>query len=194
MKLTSWKTGQILFEDKTIRTLRACLHAAVRGSIDLAYVNLRKTNLRGARLDGAKLKGASLWRTDFSNADLAGACLDNADMRGAILKDTCLAESTLRCADLSGACFSGTIVTDADFSGAAFSCPTLFTLDLTSARSFEGASYWHKGETRCPLTCPPSILKTPRGTVIALDQHIISESALYLKNTTFAMHRENEDR
>lgn len=164
--------GKILYEGR-FTTIRRAVEAAVREGVDLTGINLRRAMLRHAALDGAKLKGACLWGAILDHAQLCAADLSLADCRAAQMKETCLAETLCRRTDCRGAYMAGAIVRDGDFTGAQFSCPSAFSVAWDEARILRGATYWHRGETPCPVSRSPIVIGGLPRRVVVMDAHVL---------------------
>ncbi len=178
--------GNILFNGR-FATLRRAVEAAVRDRVDLAGADLRRAFLRHAVLDGARLAGACLWGARLDGAQMAGGDFIGVDFRTAHMKEACLAESVCTDADFRGAYVPGLIVRDADFSGARFSCPTVFTVPWEEAASLDGAVYWHRGETACPLSRRPIVVSgLPRRVVVMQDHVLIGGDLFPVGSSQFA--------
>lgn len=164
--------GKTLYEGP-FATVRRAVEAAVREGVNLSGVNLRRAMLRHAALDGAALKGACLWGAILDHAQLAGADLSAADCRVAQMKEICLAESLCPHVDFRGAYLQSAIVRDGVFTGSQFSCPSVFSVPWEEAGDLKGATYWHCGETPCPLSRSPIVIGGLPRRVVVMDAHIL---------------------
>lgn len=177
MKLTDLQ-GKILYEGR-FTTIRRAVEAAVRDGADLSGANLRRAMLRHAVLDGAVLKGACLWGATLDHAQMTGADLSHADCRAAQMKEICLAESICRRTDFRGAYLQGAIVREGVFIAAQFSCPSVFSVPWEEAGDLNDATYWHRGETPCPLTRSPIVIGGLPRRVVVMDAHVLIGTDLH---------------
>ena len=60
MKISNWKTGEIIFEDETSQTIEELAEKIVSKIFSLDNANLVGADLKGADLVGADLVGANL--------------------------------------------------------------------------------------------------------------------------------------
>jgi uncharacterized protein YjbI with pentapeptide repeats len=150
--------GKILFEGR-FTNIRQGVEMAVEDKCDLKNINLRQANLSGAHMDDAIMPEACFWGANLNGANMSEGNFEGADFRTANLLDTCLAESNCENVNFEGAYFSKTIMTQANLSKAQFSCPSLFSIDLASTQTMQGAIYSHLGEVDCDLSHAPLIIQ-----------------------------------
>ena len=103
MKILNWKTGEIIFEDNNVSSIKELVELAVRRNINLSYADLSVADLRNAYLGGVLLNDANLSGIKLNNAYLNGAYLVNTNLCGATLIDAKLNYADLRNANLTNA-------------------------------------------------------------------------------------------
>lgn len=170
--------GEILFEGRFV-TIRRAVEAAVKDGVDLSGVNLRGAMLRHACLEGASMEKACLWGARLDGAQMTGGYFTRADFRAAQMKEACLAESDCTYADFRGAYLPGLIVREGIFTKAQFSCPSTFSVPWEDAVRLDGAVYWHRGETPCPLSRRPVVVSGLARRVVVMDSHVLVGTDLF---------------
>ena len=103
MKITNWKTGEIIHELESANSIKEVVEDAVGNGISLAYANLEDANLENADLRYANLGNANLYNANLYNAYLVNANLYNANLYNAYLINAYLWNATLRGANLVNA-------------------------------------------------------------------------------------------
>ena len=99
-------------------------------------------------LDGVDFRGVNLSRANLSGIKASRACFWGAD--------------------LSHTCLSG-----ADLSNVTFSCPSLFSLDLIKAKTFESSIYSHLGEANIDLSSLPLVIQGLNMPIVVMKDHVL---------------------
>ncbi len=168
--IRTWETGRTLFESSA-RSLREAVEQAVRENIALDGADLIRANLSGGMLDGARLRGARLRGANLTGVNMSESDCAGTDLREAVIHGGCLACSDFSRSSFEFASFGATDISGAVFSGCRFSGLSVFTLDFSSCKAMQDATYT-EDSLLYPLTSPPVVIHGLRYPIIFLDRHL----------------------
>ncbi|MEI2417234.1 DUF2169 domain-containing protein [Orrella sp. JC864] len=120
--------------------MRRRVQALMRGSADLAGLDLTGVDLSGLDLSGARCRGAFMEGADLSGARLAGADLSGAVLARARLHETDLGDAVLAGTNLGQADFYGSRLAGAQFSNTLLDEARFQACDLRGARMSDCAA------------------------------------------------------
>lgn len=107
MKIKSWGSEKVIYEDETIEK---ALENGVKNGTDFNGAELSNLTLKDLNLKGGKFKNAFFEFSILENCNLENADLENAYMCQCSLKNTNLTNSIMTKANLAGTFFPGTIL------------------------------------------------------------------------------------
>jgi len=133
MRITNRYTNEIIFEDRSIKSMATAINEAHRSGISLRMADFGR---RGLSFAAESLSELDLTDCDFSGCDMSycnliGSILSRANLRGARLDSSIIAGADFISSNLELARMNLATATDANFNGAALYRSTASEATLT---------------------------------------------------------------